>query len=417
VSTLKHFKQIEFLSDQARFKYLLTGRRGGKTTALVEDMLKKMSQCPYRGEIFYIGPTNQQAKELVWEPIEDRLDELGWKYEPKVSKSRFEFQGKRKIYIIGAEKIRRIRGHSVYAAYLDEIAYFDTDLNYVWKAVRPALSDLQGSAIASTTPNGKGTQAYEFFLEVQKKEDWKLFHWNTTDNPFIDQGEILSAKRELDERSFRQEYMATWESFDGLAYYCFDEKQHIKKTEPITDTLPICISLDFNVNPTTLLVSQNHGGMHQFKMEYSVKNSSTVESLRTFCFDFRDYKKSTKIIVYGDAAGNNRNSTTGFSDYYYVKEILSFSGYQFELCVPGRNPPIIDRVGYVNSYLKNVVGETRVMIDPSCSDLIRDLSSQALEGRFPSDKNNLGHKADAFGYYISWQQITDSRKPQGSIQL
>lgn len=420
----KHYKQIDAFRHPSRFKFLLAGRRGGKTFGLKEDILKQIPVMPDKSGIAYIGPTNQDAKELIWDELIDRLDDLKWKYQPKVTAQRFEFSRGRYIQILGAEKIRRVRGKRFFKAYLDEIAYYTTPLQDIWRAVRPTLSDFGGGAVVGTTPNGKGTQAYDFYLECLKKSDWKYFHWTTLDNPFINPVEVEAAKRELDPRSFNQEYMAGWESYEGLAYYCFDENLHIAtdgRCKNFDYSVPVELSFDFNVNPTTLLVSQNipqAGIPHIYwRKEYSQKNSSTPDTVRTFCEDFKKDRGAIRLELYGDATGGNRKSTTGRSDYYYAEEMLKEYGFQFQKKVAASNPPIIDRVSYTNSWLKNVKGESRMSIDPGCTDLIRDLSSQILEGRHPSDKNNLGHKADACGYRVYWQQMLASRQPTRTVEL
>lgn len=421
-----HLKQIEAFDDTKRFKYLLTGRRGGKTLLMKEDICKHVPSMPPKSRIYYIGPTNADAQDLIWDDLEERFDELGWEYRSRTSKKRFEFSKKRYVYVIGADKLR-IRGKRAYRVYLDEIGEYKVDLNNVWRAVRPALTDLEGGGIVATTPNGKGSQAYDFYLEALKRHNWKFFTWHTADNPFINESEIEEAKLELDEKSFNQEYMASWESFEGLAYYNFEEALHLKDCSEFNFGLGhINIMLDFNVNPTTLIVGQKKTlirtgrrlqEMHYFRKEYSLKNSSTIDTMKAFCKDFKKQRGDVLINVYGDAAGQARSSTTGYSDYYYVKEVLEKTGFTYKMNVPGANPAVIDRVAHSNSYLKNYYGETRVNIDPSCNDLIRDLASQPLEGRQLSDKNNLGHKGDAFGYYCWWDHITKQRKPQGTVLL
>lgn len=414
---VKHLKQIEALEDPTRFKFWLAGRRGGKTIGIREDILSQVPTLPNRSGIIYIGPTNQDAMDLIWDELRDRLDELGWKYKERISKQRFLFSRGRYIQVIGAEKIRRARGKRYAKAYLDEVAFYTAKLTDIWRAIRPALADFKGGAIVATTPNGKGTDAYDFYLELLKKEDWKYFYWRTLDNPYIDPEEIEAARRELDPKSFNQEYMAGWESFDGLAYYCFDENLHLKPCQKFDFSLPLDLSFDFNVNPTTLLVSQKEHGKIRFKKEYSLKNSSTPMTVRNFCEDFQAQKKKAVLHIYGDASGAANKSNTGRSDYYYAEEVLKEYGFAYQKRVRASNPAIIDRVAHANAYLKNARGESRVEIDPSCTDLIRDLSSQPLEGRFPSDKNNLGHKADAFGYRIYWDYMAGKSSPQETIEL
>ena len=87
---------------------MICGRRGGKTFSLTEELLTAIANSPHRGEVAYIGPTHDHAFDLMWEPLEDALQSLGWKYKAKQSRRHFLLPGRRKIYIIGAEKISRI---------------------------------------------------------------------------------------------------------------------------------------------------------------------------------------------------------------------------------------------------------------------------------------------------------------------
>jgi hypothetical protein len=154
------------------------------------------------------------------------------------------------------------------------------------------------------------------------------------DNPHISPDEIAEAKKELDEKSFKQEYLAQWQSFVGLAYYCFDETKHIKKQPDINFGQPLIMSWDFNVNPTSLLLSQNSYGKHRFLREYSFKNSSTEATIKAFAEDYKDKISSLNLIIRGDAAGNNRSSNTGRSDYHYLKEALDHYGFNYKMEVP-----------------------------------------------------------------------------------
>jgi hypothetical protein len=85
--------------------------------------------------------------------------------------------------------------------------------------------------------------------------------------------------------------------------------------------------------------------------------------------------------------------------------------------VRGSNPAIIDRVNTVNGWLKPMVGKPRIVIDPACKHLIKDLSGQKLDGRHPSPENNLGHKADALGYDVYWESLAATAKPNRTIDL
>ena len=403
VEALQNPKQIDAYDDPTRHRFLDCGRRGGKTFLLAEMIQDAIQEVPPAGEVAYIGPTNQHAMELMWEPLETAMEEQGWQFQPRVSKSRFELPDKRKIYVISAELRPELCRYQLVSlsplVAMDELAYWEVDLGKAWRAIRPTLSDLKGRAVASTTPDGKGTQAYQFYLQAKKQPEWAVHHWTTLDNPYIDPDEIEDAKRELDALSFAQEYEASWETMAELAYYSFDENIHIvAQPEPVS-RWPIKIALDFNVNPTTLLVTQYdpYKEKNRVHQEYSLKNSSTEETAVQFCEDWQD-KKHWDWRIRGDAAGKARSSGTGKSDYHYLEEVLTLKGFNFKREVPAKNPAIIDRVKYMNGWMKPVKGSHRIEIDPSCDDLILDLSSQGVKDRKPDKSNPLiGHKADALG--------------------
>jgi len=365
-----------------------------------------MALAPLNIESAYIGPTLQHAKDLSWDYFQQRFHELGWSFKAKVSERAIYLPGNRKLYILGAEKIDRVRGHKFWDVGLDEVAYFQKPMAEIWKAVRPTLNDYKGTCDLGTTPDGKGSDTYDFYQDYKTRKGWAYHHWTTIENPFIDPVEIEDAKRDFDEKAFNQEYMATWETYEGLAYYNFDDSVHVRECAHFNHTRNVHIALDFNVNPTTLLVTQYDAGTLYVKKEYSFADSSTERTIEAFIQDFKG-RLSTPISIRGDSAGNQRKSTTGRSDYAYIHDALSNARIEYVHEVRGSNPAIIDRVNTVNGWLKPMVGKPRVVIDPSCKALIKDLAGQKLDGRHPSPDNNLGHKADALGYDIYWQSMIE----------
>lgn len=75
------------------------------------------------------------------------------------------------------------------------------------EAIRPTLTDFQGGAWFLSTPKGRN-----FFWELTQlpgsDQEWQHHHAPTTANPHMDPAEIESARRNLPERIFAQEYLA-----------------------------------------------------------------------------------------------------------------------------------------------------------------------------------------------------------------
>jgi hypothetical protein len=102
----------------------------------------------------------------------------------------------------------RARGRKYKRIVVDEAAVIRR-LKAAWTmALRPTLTDLRGDAWFLSTPKGRNF-FWECFQRGQEGEhDWKSWSMPTSANPFIDPTEIESARHDLPERAFLQEYMA-----------------------------------------------------------------------------------------------------------------------------------------------------------------------------------------------------------------
>ncbi|MEN6537415.1 MAG: hypothetical protein ABFD89_27430, partial [Bryobacteraceae bacterium] len=93
--------------------------------------------------------------------------------------------------------------------------------------------------------------------------------------------------------------------------------------------------------------------------------------------------------------------------YTMIRSALQRSGYRFQFRVPKANPAVRDRVNLVNALLHSARGESRLLIDPRCKELILDLEQVSYKpGGVFIDKDKdpqRTHLSDALGYMI-WQE-------------
>ena len=203
-----HDKQREVFNDDHRFKIVAAGRRFGKSRLaawmLLIEALKSESK-----DVFYVAPTYQQAKDILW----GLLKELGH----EVIKSAHEntsvltLVNNRKIYLKGADRPDTLRGVGLAFCVIDE--YADIKPN-VWEQIlRPALADVQGGALFIGTPKGRN-HFYELyqFAQTQKDPQWAGFHYTSYDNPLIPESEIEAARNTMSSFAFRQEFLASFEA-------------------------------------------------------------------------------------------------------------------------------------------------------------------------------------------------------------
>ena len=205
-----HNKQKEVILSKARFKIIRAGRRSGKTCLEVEDMLFSAADRRDR-PIFYIAPTQKQAREIIWELLKNRVGIVG-----EANESRLEMRipsvggGFSHIQVAGWENRENFRGKPAFKIVFDEV---DTmkDFFIGWQEIfRPTLLDLNGRAVFIGTPKKENPNLRRLEKLAQEDKDYVCFHFTTEDNPHIDRFEIEKAKKELDLDTYRQEFLAEY---------------------------------------------------------------------------------------------------------------------------------------------------------------------------------------------------------------
>lgn len=219
-----HKAQLQVFKDSSRFVILVAGRRFGKTILALVDMLatalsKEKARC------FYIAPTYRQAEMIAWKMLQEMLPKELIKSKNEVRLEINLINGS-EIALKGADNEDSLRGIGLDFVVLDEYAMMKPN---VWEEIiRPMLTDTKGRALFIGTPKGKNS-LWELFIKGQRKEDgYASYAFKTIDNPFIDPKEIEEAKKQLNERYFKQEYEASFEDYTGLIWPEFTEKHIIK---------------------------------------------------------------------------------------------------------------------------------------------------------------------------------------------
>lgn len=221
----------------ARFSVLTAGRRFGKThLAGTRASAKALDpRNVKRKPVFIIAPVATQAKLLYWQFLLDSLYQvLDPRRPPQSNEGHIYLNNGVMIGVKGADRPDTLRGVGLWHAELDEFADMRPE---VWGSIiRPALTDVKGTAGFIGTPKGRnhfwdlwGTAGGEGAnrgpgsglrpdgTKVDPKE-WSSFHYTTLDNPFIDPEEVEQARRTLSSSEFRQEYLASFETGSSDAF-------------------------------------------------------------------------------------------------------------------------------------------------------------------------------------------------------
>lgn len=202
----------------ARFKVIRAGRRSGKTTLQVENMVHTAISKSGRN-VFYLAPTQKQARSIVWQALLSRLAGIG-----SANESRLEMkvptvdEGFSYIYIAGWENRENFRGLKADLIVFDEL---DTmkDFFIGWQEIfRPALTDTGGKAVFIGTPKKENPNLRRLEKLAETDSDYASFHFTTKDNPYIPPEEIGKAQREVDVNTYKQEYLAEYVDNEGALF-------------------------------------------------------------------------------------------------------------------------------------------------------------------------------------------------------
>lgn len=368
-----HAEQLRLWNDRHRFKIVPAGRRSGKTELakrrLVEALFRKTAHGS-PGRYFAAAPTRDQAKRIWWRDL-CGLVPSKWKSETRESDLMIRTHKGAELWVIGLDKPMRMEGVSWDGGVIDE--YADCKPGTFDAHIRPSLADRRGWLWLIGVPDvdGPAQVEYERFYDIAIKNndpEWAAFHWASAE--ILPPEEIASAKRRMDPRLFEQEMLGKFILTGGRAFPDFDAKVHVTDVQ-YDPKLPICWSLDFNINPMCSGIIQHCEGLVQVLDELVLPDTKTDVAVTAFLDRCAQRRwNPAGLHIFGDATGNARDSTSGLSDWIIVKNRLAHLKPTYK--VPRANPPIKETINAINAKLKSADGTVSLAIHERCSQLIQD---------------------------------------------
>ena len=382
--------QGEVFNNKKRFRVLVAGRRFGKSYLSCIELIKAAISRP--GETyFYCAPTYRMAKDIAWKEIK-KLVPREWIKSKNETDLKIELVNDSTIELKGTENAMSLRGRSLAGVVLDEAAFMDSE---VWfEVIRPALADKQGWALFISTPDGTASWFYDLWCYVPDDPtgEWSRWSFTTIDGGNVPAEEVQAARAQLDERTFRQEFEASFENLTGLVAVSFSD-ENISTVSKDISIAPLLLGVDFNVDPMSGICAVKHEDNLYVFDEIMLTGGATT-------WDFaeevtRRYGVDRRIIACPDPTGGARKTSgIGATDH----SILRRSG--FNVSSPKAPWKIRDKVTAVNTALYDATGARRTFIHPRCKELIKSLRTLTYAPNTGLPNKNLGvdHAFDAFGY-------------------
>ncbi len=378
-------------NKSTRFFVIAAGRRFGKTILallwLLSDEIKPNERR------WFVAPTYKQGKMIAWRFLKMLMTDVDCRI--LESELTIYLENGAEIAIKGADKADNLRGAGLDRVVMEEYAYMKPD---VWDLiVYPMLTSTNGRALFIGTPAG-----YNHFYDMYLKggsDGWKSYQRTTAQGGHVSKEEIERARRELDERTFRQEFEASFESYDGNLYYTFDQSVHVAPV-PFNPGLPIFLSCDFNKSPMCWIVGQSEQKHLKVVDEIVINvNAKTEQAAALFVQKYGSPEYKNKVVyLTGDSSNNYESIRDYTTDYIIIKNALERAGFKVILQIQKANPNINNRVNIACS----LFAHNRISIDSRCGVLIKDLARNESDGKGGKDKSdpNQTHASDAFDYLI-----------------
>lgn len=377
--------------DATRFRVVVAGRRFGKTFLSIRELCYHAKE-PDK-DVWYLAPTYKMARGIVWKKLKNKLADLNWIQKTNETELSIVLRNGSTITLKGADNYDSLRGVGLDFIVLDEFADISPDAWY--EVLRPTLSDKQGRALFIGTPKGIGNWAYEIYQNtLEDPSAWSSYSFTTIEGGNVLEEEIESARRDLDERTFRQEYLATFETFSGRIYYAFDRAANVRKYEGNTPDV-IYVGMDFNIDPMSAVIAVRSGDTLHIIDEVRLFSSNTKEMVD----EIKQRFPKSKVWVYPDPAGSQRKTSAGG-----MTDITILQNAGFVVKAPRAHTPVRDRINAVNSRLCDSTGIRRLFIDGKCKYTIEGLERQTYrEGSSQPDKDSgYDHMNDALGYMVDY---------------
>lgn len=280
---------------------------------------------------------------------------------------------------LSLRSVNGIGGHLEESSMLKERSY----LEFLGR-LRQAKNGTPIEVILTTNPQTTKGWQYQHFVvdagihsELIRDKEVKVSRRRvvaaTLDNPYVPDAFIASLKASYDEEMWRMMVMGEDGDYTaGLVCKTWSDA-NIDSVDFDPD-LRVYLTCDFNIDPNCWELAHRAGEEYHFFDELCLENSTTLQSAEEFYRRYKEYASSLRIIITGDASGDNRSTQAKdalTTNYTILRNTLSSLGFRdVQLDLRSRNPNPDARVAAWNAMVCNSLGARRIKVSPRCKWLI-----------------------------------------------
>ncbi len=346
-----HQAQRQIATSSARFKVLRCGRRFGKTTYAIEEMV---GACLFEpGPVAYFATTRDQARDIVWAELLEKV--IGTTNYVEHNEQRLEVTLRRpdgtlnRIRLFGWENIETARGKKYSLVVLDELDSMRAFEKQWREIIRPTLADYRGAALFMGTPKGYKS-LYRLEVLSRTNANYAVFHFTSFDNPFLSPNELEEMRGEMTGTQYAQEMLAEYHKMEGLIYEEFSRDRHLKACPFVPVRWGLAIDFGYN-HPFAagIFAIGADDSIHLARMLYRTKMSDAVRQ-----------QELKKLI--GDTRLDVQVADS--EDPLAIDTLNAQLGLNLQPVVKGAGS-VLEGINKTKSLLDH----DRLTADPSCEDL------------------------------------------------
>ena len=415
-----------FVEKTNRYSVSVCSRGFGKSylaataaAQAVGELLELAKWVPNKN-VFIIAPTYAQVTDIYYPLLAYELGLADIAIKSSRDTGRFWFHNDVELRLVSYEAIDRLRGLGAYFVVCDEVRDWDNGAGFksAWQAIiQPCIvtrwspkrakayeAVSPGRALVISTPKG-----YDFLYDMynyhEVDDNWKSYHFDYTESPYLDLEEIERIKHTIDPLEYAREYLASFEESGNRVFYCFDRKIHVRLDLPDFENTPefkedVHIGIDFNVGIQASSMFAVRGGQAHFLDE--LKGHPDTDTLAK-AIKAKYIDKGHKVHAYPDPSGKARKTSAAVG----VTDFSILSQYGINVHAPNKAPGLVDSSTCVNRMLKTAAGEHNMFIHPRCVGTLESIERTIWTDTNPNiatiDKSEgIEHFSDGVRYSMSY---------------
>lgn len=413
--TTKHLKQLAFHKCDKKNRWVFGGNRTGKTECGAVEVIYMARGChPYRT---IDHATNGWVVSLSTQVQRDVAQNKILKYlNPDWIEDIVMLSGRRDNYangVIDYILIKNVFGTTSKIGFKScdqgREKFQGTSLDYVWFDEEPPYDiyqeckmrvlDTNGDIFATMTPLKGMTFVYdEIYLNKFNDDNiwYEFISWS--DNPYISEEAKKSMRGSLSGEELKTREHGEFLSVGGRVYPEFDESVHVIEPFDVPHDWQDKLSIDPGLkNPLSChwYAVDYDGNIYVVAEHYASEKDIAYhsEAIHTISDNLAWHRNSNGMIeALIDSAANQTTlaSSKSVADLFYDYGILVNTRV---------NKDVFSGIQRVKSYLKNGLGEAKLFIFNTCTNLIREIKSYRW-GKGDSPVKVDDHSMDELRYYI-----------------